>query len=253
MAVVSFTNVTLEYPIRENQSVTLKEFVLHGLFRRKQTKGVRSIKALSDLTFSICDGERVGIIGRNGAGKSTLLRTIGGVYPIQSGTRTVAGSICSLFDIGVGFEIDCTGWQNIYFRSYLQGETPRSIKEKLPEIAAFTELGDYLNLPIRCYSTGMLMRLAFAIATARYPEILLVDEVFGTGDLVFQKKAEARMRDFMHRAKIVAMVGHNLEFLEEFSTKVIWLHEGKLHAVGPSRQIIQEYKQSAAQLQQQAA
>ncbi len=119
MSHIDFANVDLEYPIRENQSVTFKEFIIHGLFRKKRT-GPRSIKALSDLTFQICDGERVGIIGLNGAGKSTLLRTIGGVYPIKRGSRRVEGSICSLFDIAVGFEMNATGWQNIHFRSYLQ-------------------------------------------------------------------------------------------------------------------------------------
>ena len=247
MTQIEFSNVDLEYPVRENQTVTLKEFVLHGLFRKKRT-GVRSVKALSDLTFSIHDGERIGIIGLNGAGKSTLLRTIGGIYPIKSGQRFVQGSICALFDIALGFEYDATGWQNIYFRSFLQGETPRSVRNKLQEIEEFTELGDFLNLPIRCYSTGMVMRLAFAIATSRYPQILLIDEVFATGDVLFQKKAEARMRDFLHQARIVVMVGHNLEFLQEFCTRVIWLHHGKIHAMGPARPIIETYLREASQV-----
>ena len=251
MTHIQFDHVDLEYPVRENQMVTFKEFILHGLFRKKRT-GARSIKALSDISFQIQDGERVGIIGLNGAGKSTLLRTIGGIYPINRGTRGVRGSICSLFDISLGFEPNATGWQNVYFRSYLQGETPKSIKPKLKEIEKFTELGDFLNLPVRCYSTGMLMRLAFAVATARCPEILLIDEVFGTGDLVFQKKAEARMRDFLHKARIVVMVGHHLEFLQEFCTSVIWLHRGSVHMIGPTRQVIQAYTRDAQQLQKAA-
>jgi ABC-type polysaccharide/polyol phosphate transport system ATPase subunit len=251
MARIQFANVDLEYPIRENQSVTQKEFIVRGLFRKAHTAR-RTVKALSNLTFTIDDGERVGIIGLNGAGKSTLLRTIGGIYPVQRGDRRVDGSICSLFEINVGFEINATGWQNIYFRSYFQGETPTSIKGKLHEIADFTELGDFLNLPLRCYSSGMVTRLAFAIATARHPEILLIDEVFGTGDVVFQKKAEQRMRDFMHRAQIVVMVGHNLDFLEEFCTRVIWLHQGSIRAIGPGREIIRAYLGEAAQLQKAA-
>ena len=251
MASIHFDHVDLEYPVRENQTVTFKEFIVRGLFRQKK-KTVSSIKALSDLSFEINEGERVGIIGLNGAGKSTLLRTIGGIYPICRGKRSVEGSICSLYDIGAGFENEATGWKNIYFRSYLQGETPRTVKNKLHEIADFTELGDYLNLPIRCYSSGMQMRLAFSIATARNPEILLVDEVFGTGDMVFQKKAETRMRDFMHKAKIVVMVGHDLTFLEEFCTRVIWLHHGQIHAVGPTQQIISAYTNGASQLKQAA-
>jgi ABC-type polysaccharide/polyol phosphate transport system ATPase subunit len=252
MAHIEFADVNLEYPLRENQSITLKEFVLRGVFLRKLTERVKSIKALSDITFEIRDGERIGIVGLNGAGKSTLLRTIGGIYPIKTGVRRVQGSICSLFDITYGFEQEATGWQNIYHRSYLQGETPRTIKPKLKEIEEFTELGKFLDLPIRCYSTGMLMRLAFAVATARCPEILLIDEVFSTGDLIFQKKAEARMRDFLHQAEIVVMVGHNLEFLKEFCTRVIWMHRGKIQAIGPTKEIIQTYTREATQLKKAA-
>jgi ABC-type polysaccharide/polyol phosphate transport system ATPase subunit len=251
MAFIQFEKVNLEYPVRENQRVTLKEFVLHGLFRKKKT-AIRSIKALNDLTFQVRDGERVGVIGLNGAGKSTLLRTIGGIYPIRSGCRLVDGSICSLFDIAVGFESDATGRQNIFFRSYLQGETPKGVRAKLKEIEEFTELGDFLHLPIRCLSTGMVMRLAFVIATSRHPEILLIDEVFATGDLVFQKKAEARMRDLLHKARIVVMVGHNLPFLQEFCTKVIWMHQGRIHAIGTTEEIIQAYTNGADELKRAA-
>ncbi len=245
MAVIRFANVDLEYPVRENRTVTLKEFVLRGLFWQGLTNRVRSIKALTDVSFEIHEGQRVGVIGLNGAGKSTLLRTIAGIYPIQRGLRHVSGSICSLFDIASGFDQDSTGWQNVYYRSYLQGETPRQVRRKLDGIKEFTELGRFLDLPIRCYSAGMVMRLAFAIATSRCPEILLIDEVFSTGDLRFQAKAEARMRDLLYKARIVVMVGHHLEFLQEFCTEVIWLHEGKVHKVGPTSEIISDYTSTA--------
>jgi ABC-type polysaccharide/polyol phosphate transport system ATPase subunit len=243
MALIQFKNVNLEYPIREHRAVTLKEFILRGLLFKREER-IRTIRALSDLTFDVHDNERIGVVGLNGAGKSSLLKTIAGVYPVQSGMRHVEGSICSLFDINLGFEPDATGWQNIYYRSYL----PTSIKDKLQEIGDFTELGHFLDLPLRCYSAGMVMRLAFAIATARRPEILLIDEVLATGDLPFQKKAYERMSHFLHQARIVVVVSHNLDFLQAFCSRAIWLHQGKVHSLGPVRSVIQAFQDESGQL-----
>jgi ABC-type polysaccharide/polyol phosphate transport system ATPase subunit len=243
MALIDFEGVDLVYPVRENRGLTLKDLLLKGVFRRRQSAPRwKSIHALKEVTFRIGDGERVGIIGRNGAGKSTLLRSIGGVFPVHKGRRQVDGNICALFDIGLGFEPLASGWENIRFRGYLQGETPRSIQAKVADIAEFTELGQFLDLPLNCYSTGMVMRLAFAIATSGHPEILLVDEVFAAGDLSFQQKAQARMREFMGRARIVVMVGHNLDFLQQFSTRMLWLDQGCIRADGPPNEVVAQYR-----------
>jgi ABC-type polysaccharide/polyol phosphate transport system ATPase subunit len=240
MASILFENVDLEYPLR-GPRITFKEYLVRGLFRRGRRAPRPMIHALKDVSFHVGEGERVGIIGHNGAGKSTLLRTVGGIYPVARGRKVVEGSICSLFDIALGFEKEATGWQNIRYRSYLQGETPQTIAAKLPDIADFCELGEFLDLPLRCYSQGMVMRLAFSIATSSAPEILLIDEVFATGDLAFRKKAEARLRDFMNRAKIVIVVGHDLEFLKEFCERVLWLDHGSVRAEGPAHAVIDEY------------
>lgn len=244
---IRLENVDLVYPVRHNRGLTLKEFFVKGVFRKQAL--ITEIHALRQVSLSVRDGERLGIIGFNGAGKSTLLRTIAGIFPIVAGRRLISGSICSLFDIQVGFESEATGWQNIFYRGFLQGETPQSVRKKLHSIADFSELGQFLDLPIRCYSAGMLTRLAFSIATSAEPEILLIDEVFGTGDLVFQKKAEERMKDFMHRADIVVMVGHNLPFLEEFCSRVVWLDQGRLRLDGPASKIINEYTYAAKEAQ----
>jgi ABC-type polysaccharide/polyol phosphate transport system ATPase subunit len=247
MAHIALDHVDLDYPLRKRR-ITLKEYVIRVL-HRKEVPRPPIIQALRDVSFRIDEGERVGIIGSNGAGKSTLLRTIGGIYPPTCGRRTVVGSICALFDIALGFEQDATGWQNIYYRSFLQGETPKTIGPKLNAIAEFSELGDFLSLPLRTYSQGMIMRLAFAIATSSEPEILLIDEVFGTGDLAFRKKAEARMREFIHRAKIVIMVGHDLDFLQQFCLRIIWLDKGRLRADGPATDVIADYVRDVEQRQ----
>jgi ABC-type polysaccharide/polyol phosphate transport system ATPase subunit len=248
MPLIEFEDVDLVYPVRENRGITLKDFIVKGIFRKKYKERWKTVQALHGVSFRITDGERIGIIGNNGAGKSTLLRTIGGIYPVSKGQRHVEGACCSLFDIGVGFEPAATGWENIRYRSYLQGETPKGIKEKMQSIADFTELGEFLDLPVNCYSAGMNTRLAFAIATSSAPEILLVDEVFSAGDLTFQKKAESRMRDFMDRAKIVIMVGHNLSFLEQFCTRVFWLDRGRIMRDGPARQVVAEYQGHISEL-----
>lgn len=253
MPLVDFNGVDLVYPIREFYSITLKDFIIKGILRRKDQGRWRTFQALTDVSFRVEDGERVGIIGNNGAGKSTLLRTIGGVYPIARGSRRVEGCICSLYDIALGFEPAANGWDNIRYRAYLQGETPRGIQGKMQEIAEFTELGEFLNLPINTYSTGMMMRLAFAIATSVNPEVLLIDEVFAAGDVGFQKKAQARMMDFMQKARIVIMVGHNLPLFETFCTRVLWMERGRVKADGPARQVVAAYQQSVAEVEAAAA
>jgi lipopolysaccharide transport system ATP-binding protein len=252
MPLIEFEDVDLVYPVRENQGVTLKDFVLKGIFRRKSVERWKTVQALSGVSFRFSDGERIGIIGNNGAGKSTLLRTIGGIYPVTRGQRRVEGAICSLFDIGVGFELAATGWENIRYRAYLQGDTPKGVNEKMQSIAEFTELGKFLDLPVNCYSAGMNTRLAFAIATSSHPEVLLIDEVFGAGDLGFQKKAEARMKDFMSKARIVVMVSHNVEFLGQFCSRCLWLDHGKILRDGPAAEVVWDYRVHIAKIYEAA-
>ncbi|HYV34055.1 MAG TPA: ATP-binding cassette domain-containing protein, partial [Gemmataceae bacterium] len=184
MARISMDRVCLTFQVRHHQRVTFKEYVVKRMFRRSVNPYVK-VNALQDFTLEINSGERLGVIGHNGAGKSTLLKVLAGIYPPTSGKLEVKGAISSLFDIALGFEPDATGWENICFRGFLQGETPRTIKSKMQPISDFSELGDFLNAPVRYYSAGMRLRLAFAIATAIDPEILLVDEVLSVGDMAF--------------------------------------------------------------------
>jgi lipopolysaccharide transport system ATP-binding protein len=251
MPSINVQNVSLTFNVRQNKKVSLKEYVVKGMFRRSLNPGV-TIHALTDVSFSAQEGDRIGIIGHNGAGKSTLLRLLAGIYPASHGSVAVEGRICSLFDITLGFEQEATGWENIVFRSYLQGVSPSIVRAKLDSIGAFTELNEFLSVPVRNYSAGMLMRLAFAIATAAEPEILLIDEVLSVGDMAFQIKAKARMKELMASSRLMVVVSHDLNSLRDTCNRVIWMKQGKIIMEGESSAVIGKYKETVA-AQAQAA
>jgi ABC-type polysaccharide/polyol phosphate transport system ATPase subunit len=212
------------------------------------------VRALNDIDLSIGEGERIGIIGHNGAGKSTLLKLMAGIYPPTSGIRRVTGQISSLFDIALGFEMDATGWENMQYRGYLLGETPRSIRAKMQPIAEFSELGQFLDIPVRYYSAGMLVRLAFSISTSIEPDILIVDEVLSAGDMEFQAKARTRMRALIASARAVVIVSHDMQSLAQLCDRVLWLDHGTIRLSGPTEQVIAAYiEQSTQGACQQAA
>jgi ABC-type polysaccharide/polyol phosphate transport system ATPase subunit len=240
MALIELDDVSLHFWVRQKRQVTLKEYLIHHLYRRSVNPYVE-VRALNHVDLRAEDGDRIGIVGHNGAGKSTLLRVLAGVYPPTSGVRVVVGRICSLFDITLGFELESTGWENIHYRGYLLGETPKSIAAKEKEIADFTELGDFLNMPVRHYSAGMLVRLAFAISTAVDPEVLLVDEVLSVGDRAFQVKARERMARLMRNARLMVMVSHDLDSLARICTTGIWLDHGQIIKTGPMAEVIEAY------------
>jgi ABC-type polysaccharide/polyol phosphate transport system ATPase subunit len=241
MASIRLDSLSLTFRIRPQGRVTFKEWLLKGLFLRS-VQPVKEVRALQNVSLSIKEGERVGIIGHNGAGKSMLLKVLAGVYPPTGGRRLVQGQVSSLFDLNLGFEPEASGWENIAYRGYLQGETPRSIRAKTNSIAEFSELGEFLDLPIRCYSAGMRVRLAFAIATAMEPEILLVDEVLNVGDLSFQQKAAQRMREMMAKARLIVLVSHELETLAKLCERIVWLEHGQVRMDGPTAGVITAYQ-----------
>jgi ABC-type polysaccharide/polyol phosphate transport system ATPase subunit len=252
VAGIKLDNVSLTFKVRQQGRITFKEFLVRQMFRRSVNPVIK-VRALQEISLAIQEGERVGIIGHNGAGKSTLLKMLAGVYPPSRGLVNVEGRISSLFDLALGFEADASGWENIYYRGYLQGETPRSVRAKMQGIADFSELGDFLNMPVRYYSAGMMVRLAFSIATAIEPEILLVDEVFAAGDMAFQDKARQRMREMMNKARLIVMVSHDLASLAGLCERGIWLHHGRVRQDGPIAQVIASYTDSVRQNPGQAA
>jgi ABC-type polysaccharide/polyol phosphate transport system ATPase subunit len=252
MARIELDGIGLTFHVRKHTKVTLKEFLVGQLFRRSRNPEME-VKALQDVTFTVEKGDRLGVLGHNGAGKSTLLKLLAGIYTPTQGRLTVQGRVSSLFDINLGFEPDASGWENINYRSYLQGETPRSVSAKRQAIADFSELGDFLQMPVRYYSAGMMVRLAFSIATAIDPEILLVDEVLSVGDLAFQHKARGRMREMMAKAHLMVVVSHDLEALAQMCTRVVWMDHGRMVRTGPADEIIEAYKASVKSAPPQAA
>ena len=252
MASIELDDVSLTFSVRQKAGITLKEFLVRRMFRQSKNPRMQ-VHALQHVKLRARVGDRIGIIGHNGAGKSTLLKLLAGVYPPTSGRRRVQGQISSLFDIALGFEMDANGWENIAFRSYLQGETPRTLKDKVQPIAEFSELGDFLDMPVRYYSAGMKVRLAFSIATAIEPEILLVDEVLSVGDVAFQEKARQRMQEMMARAKIIVLVSHDLASTTNLCDRVVWMDHGTIRMEGPAQQVISAYCDSVHTVAKTAA
>ncbi len=253
MALVELEDVGLLFCVQRHGRISFKEYVCKGLFLPSK-KSTFEVQALEHIDLRIKEGDKLGIIGHNGAGKSTLLKLLAGIYPPTSGKRSVRGQIGSLFDISLGFEPEASGWDNIKYRAYLQGETPCSISAKIQSIAEFSELGDFLDMPVRYYSAGMQLRLAFSIATAIEPEILIIDEVLSAGDLEFQKKARERIKKLISDARAVVVVSHDLEALSMLCEKVLWLDHGRIHMLGPTKEVIAAYiRQPSGGVQRQAA
>ena len=240
MPSIRLDHVTVRYDLDYSGWNTLKDFVLHRL-REGGKRPLRHIDALRDVTLEVSEGERLGVLGRNGAGKSTLLRTMAGIYPPLSGVVTTVGRVRALFDLSLGFEPDATGRENIFFRGLLLGEKPEAIRKKMAEIAEFTEIGDFLDVPVKCYSSGMLVRLAFAISSAIEGDILLLDEVVAAGDLHFQEKAKKRLLEMIDRSRLLVLVSHDLGAIREICNRAVWLDGGKVRMDGLPADVVAAY------------
>lgn len=238
---IHIRDATLLYPSSPYNALTLKEEVFKRLRWGKPSRLMYDVQALKKVNLEIHEGERVGVIGRNGAGKSTLLKAIAGLYPLQSGEIETQGKIRAMFDLSLGFEFEGTGRENITYRGLLLGESPKSIREKEQEIIEFAELGDFIDFPIKTYSAGMLVRLAFAISTTVSGEILLLDEILGAGDAAFQVKARKRMEEMINLAKIIVLVSHDMNSIRRICNRAVYLKNGLVAADGPSEEVTQIY------------
>ena len=196
--------------------------------------------ALRHVSFAVERGETVGIIGRNGSGKSTLLRVIAGIYPPDEGKVSVGGEVSTLFSLGTGFNAELSGRDNIYLNGIMMGLTKEQIDEISDSIIEFAELGDFLDMPVRTYSSGMRLRLGFAIAIHCDKDIVLIDEIMGAGDAAFRQKAEAEMKRIMGERTVI-LVSHAMGTIEKFATRVIWLNRGVVAAMGEPKEVIKQY------------
>jgi lipopolysaccharide transport system ATP-binding protein len=221
------------------QSTVIK--AVGGILYSENFDSVVYVDALNNISLEIKNGERLGIIGHNGSGKTTLLRVLSGVYPPTKGDIKVEGKISALTDFSMGMDSNASGIKNIIFRLAFMGYTFESAKSAIDEIVEFSELGEFINLPVRTYSTGMFLRLAFAISTHFTPDILILDEVIGAGDEGFRQKAKKRVDELLEKARIVVMSSHDLGAVQEYCSTAILLEKGNIIVQGDSRQVIDTY------------
>jgi lipopolysaccharide transport system ATP-binding protein len=247
MSQIVLEDVDLDFHVGAVQQDSLKSAIARWLGGTRTPQ--RTIRALRSIRVTITSGERVGLIGHNGAGKTTLLKLMAGIYPATRGAVSIDGHVCTLFEFATGFEMEANGWDNIQTRALLLGMSRGEIQNKIDEIARFSGLGEFLDVPVRCYSSGMLLRLAFATSTAVDPQILLLDEVMAAGDAAFIDSARKRMNDLMERASIVVFATHSLNVLPSFCERTLWLSHGRIVADGPTEAVISQYAAMAATTQ----
>jgi ABC-2 type transport system ATP-binding protein/lipopolysaccharide transport system ATP-binding protein len=249
VSAIHLQQVCLDYTLKTG-SVSLKKFLIRMLHHRSRGADPffahQQYRALDNITLSFKTGDRVAILGQNGAGKSTLLRVLAGIYKPQSGQVQVKGSISSLFDIDLGLNPEATGYENIMTLCILRGLSREEALASLPDIEAFTELGSFLKAPIRTYSAGMRIKLAYAVATSGRSDIFLVDEIIGVGDAVFMKKALHRFERFIHESHILVLTSHALDIVKSFCNKAIVLEAGKIAFSGDVSEAIGFYETSHA-------
>lgn len=237
---ISIKELTLNFRLYHDKGQSLKEY-FSGLLRRRGNSKYSEFCALKNLNLEIVHGDRVGIVGHNGAGKSTLLKAICGIYHPTHGTVEVNGRIAPLLEIGAGFNIELSGRENIYLNGAILGYSTAMLKKIESEVVEFTGLADFIDTPVKYYSTGMYMRLAFAIATAVHPDILILDELFAGGDAEFIDKALARMHEFIDKSSIMVFVSHQPELLRRLCNRVIWIDHGSIVADGEPDVVINNY------------
>lgn len=237
---IEVKNVTMKFRMSNEPINSLKEIFTTAV---KGKLKFNEFLALDDISFEIKKGETIGLIGRNGAGKSTTLKLISGILKPTSGTIITRGNIVPMLELGAGFDLELTGRENIYLNGAILGYSKQYLESKFDEIVEFAEIRDFIDMSIRNYSSGMMARLAFSIASIVQPEILIVDEILAVGDVAFQEKSFNRMKELMSGGATVLFVSHNIEKIEEMCHRIIWLEKGKIVRIGDTKEVLDEYKQ----------
>ncbi len=236
---ITVENVSMKFNLGIEKDFSMKQAFINMLLRKKTNK--ESFWALKNINFHIDKGEVIGLIGSNGAGKSTLLKVVSGVMKPTSGKVTINGVISPMIELGAGFDQELTARENIYLNGAILGYSKSFLDEKFESIVEFSELRDFLDVPVKNFSSGMTAKLAFSIATIVNPEILIVDEILSVGDIKFQEKSKNKMMEMIKGGTTVLYVSHSLESIKELCTKVIWLEHGQIVKIGDVKKICDEY------------
>ncbi len=237
--IIRANDISLCYRMSYDKIMSIKEYLVHLVQGKLK---YQKFWALENVSFEINNGEVLGIIGHNGAGKSTLLKIISGIMKPTKGTVQVLGNVVPMLELGSGFDYDLTGRENIFLNGAILGYSERFLKEKYDEIEAFSELGQFIDVPLRNYSSGMVMRLAFSVATVVNPDILIVDEILAVGDATFQEKSKARMMELMSGGTTVLFVSHSLAQIREMCDRVLWLDHGHMKMIGDAQKVCDAYE-----------
>lgn len=243
MVYVNLNKACLNFPIYNAQSFSLKQSIVKAATggMLKQNDNVTTVAALKDISFSLQSGDRLGLIGHNGSGKTTLLKLLAGIYQPTGGTLEIKGKVATIFDMLLGTHDEMTGYENLYLSSILRGKSPAEAKNSLEAMAKFTELENYLYIPMRTYSAGMKLRIGLAVATEGNPDILLIDEVFGTGDQHFVTKSTDRLLSLISRTGILVFSSHSEVLLRQVCNKVMILEHGEIKAFGETDKVLSFY------------
>jgi len=244
MASVNFTNVCVDYPIYNSSARSLKKRLMQvatGGQLGSDAQGHVIVRAIDHLTLKLGDGDRLGLVGHNGSGKSTLLRVLAGVYAPSAGTAAIRGEIGSLIGISLSIDVEATGRENIYLRGSLLGMTNGEITRHLEDIIDFSGLGEFIDMPLRTYSTGIHLRLAFAVSTTVRPQILLMDEWLSVGDEHFRQKAESRMAELLRATSILVIASHSKKLVLDTCNRALWLEHGRVRLDGSAEDVCAAY------------